>query len=122
MSFESNNHPQQSYWKNLTAPPPLPSKGSGQIDGLDDVQRNFGDPEEALRIDKSDPQNVYLGFLEPKWNTTRTRVFFEASESDFVWMIVKIEDDGLGLIKRLYPEGSRDYSFSWTDRTTYSYS
>lgn len=42
------------------------------------------------------------------------------SESDNGWRIMK-ETTTSGVIKREYPNGSMDFAFAWTNRTSYNY-
>lgn len=77
------------------------------------IQQSYD--EKSFRGEYSGANLIYAGFA------------IEGSdEGDLVWQIKKLTYDGANLTSVLWPEidgkASTDYSFSWTDRASYTYS
>ena len=71
--------------------------------------------EKSFRGDYSGANLIYAGFA-----------IQGSAEGDRVWQIKQLNYDGSNLISVLWPQingkASTDYSFSWTDRASYTYS
>lgn len=78
------------------------------------IQDTYGDKEFRGEYDGSN-NLIYAGFALPG-----------AAEGDRVWQIKKLAYTGTNLISVKWPELDSEpdigYSFSWTDRATYTYS
>lgn len=78
------------------------------------VQQSYD--EKAFLGDYDGANLIYAGFAVPG-----------SSESDRVWQIKQLNYNTNNLVSVLWPQdangkASTDYSFSWDDRTSYTYS
>jgi hypothetical protein len=100
--------------------PNIPDTSSVVNDVLLD---NLGDEQVFKRVDKTDPNLIYIGYVLPQYDLVvqPPQEKLEGDPTAPVWKIKRITITG-GEIVIDYAEGDKNYDKIWDDRATYAYS